>query len=56
MIMQILQSLSRLHRIRHRTERKHKKRRTTKTSFQKESVENADLHKPVLNKIMTTHE
>ena len=25
-------------------------------SFPKESVENADLYKPVLNKIMTTHE
>ena len=25
-----------------------------KTSFPKETVENADLHKPVLNKIMTT--
>ena len=27
-----------------------------KTSFRKEIVENADLHKPVLNKIMTTQE
>ena len=27
-----------------------------KTSFPKESVENADLYKPVSNKIMTTHE
>ena len=27
-----------------------------KTSFAKESVENADLYKPVLNKVMTTHE
>ena len=27
-----------------------------KTSFPKESLENADLYKPVLNKIMTTHE
>ena len=26
-----------------------------KTSFPKKSVENADLYKPVLNKIMTTH-
>ena len=26
-----------------------------KTSFPKESVENADFYKPVLNKIMTTH-
>ena len=27
-----------------------------KSSFVKESVENADLYKSVLNKIMTTHE
>ena len=27
-----------------------------KTSFPKESVENADLYKPVFNKIMTIHE
>ena len=27
-----------------------------KTSFPKEIVENEDLHKPVLNKIMTTQE
>ena len=27
-----------------------------KTKFLKESVENADFYKPVLNKIMTTHE
>ena len=27
-----------------------------KTSFAKDSVENADLYKPVLNKIMTAHE
>ena len=26
-----------------------------KNYFSKESVENTDLHKPVLNKIMTTH-
>ena len=26
-----------------------------KASFPKKSVENADLYKPVLNKIMTTH-
>ena len=26
-----------------------------KTSFPKESVENTDLHKAALNKIMTTH-
>ena len=27
-----------------------------KTSFRKEIVKNADLHKPVLNKVMTTQE
>ena len=27
-----------------------------KTSFPEESVENADLYKPALNKITTTHE
>ena len=27
-----------------------------KTSFPKEIVENSDLHKPVLNRIMTTQE
>ena len=33
-----------------------KKRRNTKTRLPKETVENADLYKPALNKIMTTHE
>ena len=27
-----------------------------KTSFPKETVENVDLHKPILSKIMTTQE
>ena len=37
--------------------RKHKKRRKTKkTSFPKEKVENTDLYKPVLDKVMTTQE
>ena len=40
-----------------RTGRKHKKRRKTKkTSFPKEQIENTDLYKPALNKIMTTQE
>ena len=39
-----------------RTGRKHKKRRQTKSSFPKEQVENADLYKPILNKIMTKEE
>ena len=30
--------------------------RKTKNNFPKKPVENADLHKPVWNKIMTTHE
>ena len=40
----------------HKTGRKDKKRRTIKNSFLNELVENADLHKPVLNKIKTTNE
>ena len=32
-----------------------KAQKDKKTSFPKESVENVDLYKPVLNKIMTTH-
>ena len=35
-------------------QRKHRK--TKKTSFLKETIENADLHKAVLNKTMTTQE
>ena len=43
--------------MRHRTGRKHKKlRKTKKTSFPKESVENVDFYKSVSSKIMTTHE
>ena len=34
----------------------YKKPRKAKTRFPKESVENADLYKPVMNKIMTAHE
>ena len=53
----MLQSLRRLHQIRYITGRKDKKRRAIKkTSFLKELAENADLHKPVLNKIKTTNE
>ena len=33
-----------------------RKQGKTKTSFLKETVENADLHKAVLNKTMTTHQ
>ena len=47
--------LKSLHRIRHRTGRKQKAQKD-QNSFPKESVENADLSKPALNKIMTTHE
>ena len=35
-------------------QRKHRK--TKETSFLKETVENTDLHKAVLNKTMTTQE
>ena len=50
--MEILKSLCRLHGIRHNA----KSAERQKTSFPKESVENVDLYKPVLNKIMTTHD
>ena len=40
-----------LHQIRHNA----KSSERQKTSFPKESVENAGLHKPVLKKVMTTH-
>ena len=53
----MLQNLWRLHQIRHITGRKPKKaQKDKKTSFPKESVENADLYKPILNKLMTAHE
>ena len=39
-----------------RTNRKHRKYRKTKTSFPKEQVENVELYKSVLNKLMTAHE
>ena len=40
-----------------RNGRKHKKaQKDKKASFPKESGDNADLQKPVLNKIMTAHE
>ena len=42
-------------KIQHITGRKHK-RRKTKNSFPKNLVENPDLYKPVLNKIMTSYE
>ena len=35
---------------------KNRKHRRWKTSFRKENVEIADLHEPILNKIMTTQE
>ena len=55
MIIQMLQSLRTLRQIRHRqkTQKAHKDK---KTSFPKESVENADFYKSVLNKIMIAHE
>ena len=44
-------------KIRHITGRKHKKAQKDKrTTFPKESVENPDMFKSVLNKIMTVHE
>ena len=38
----------------HSKQETQKAQKDKKTSFQKEIVENADLHKPVLTKIMTT--
>ena len=52
--MQMLSSLWRLHWIQIDTTQKRVTKR--KNRFQKESVENADFYKPVLNKIMTIHE
>ena len=44
-------------KLKQRAGKKHRKRRKTKgESFPKEQVENADLAKPVLNQIVTTHE
>ena len=51
MIMQMLR-LRRLHLTRHNA----KSAERQKTSYPKESIENADLYKPVVNKIMVTYE
>ena len=40
----------------HNRQKRQKAQGDKKTSFLKELVENADLHKPVLNKINTTSE
>ena len=50
MIIQMLKSLWRLYRVRHRTGRNTKSTKPEKTGFPKESVESADLHKLVSNK------
>ena len=53
MIAQMLQSL----KMAWRTERKQRKHgKTKKMGYPREQVENADLYKPVLSKIMGTHE
>ena len=44
-------NLWRLHQIWHKVESAERQ----KNSFPRESAENADLLKPVLNKVMTTH-
>ena len=46
----------RLRQIQNRQQKTQNKQRDKKTSFPKEQVENTDLYKPVLNKIMTTQE
>ena len=40
----------------HNRQKRQKAQRDKKTSFPKELVENADSHKPVLNKIKTANE
>ena len=40
----------------HNRQKRQKVQSDKKTSFLKELVENADLHKPVLNKVKTTNE
>ena len=40
----------------HNRQKRQKAQNDKKTSFLKELVENADLHKPVLNKIKTANE
>ena len=40
----------------HNRQKRQKAQNDKKTSFLKELVENADLHKPVLNKVKTTNE
>ena len=40
----------------HIRQKRQKEQNDKKTSFPKELVENADLHKPVLHKIKTTNE
>ena len=45
-----------IHQIRHENEVKTKSAEREKSSLLKESVKNAELYKPVLNKIMTKHE
>ena len=52
----MLKSFKSLHQIRHAENRQktQKAQKDKKTSFQKETVENADFYKPVLNKVMTT--
>ena len=62
MIMQILQSLWRLHQIEHEQAENIKRAEDKKKKTKKKSVseknrqKNADFYKPVLNKIMIMHE
>ena len=55
MIIQKFKSLWRLRRIQNR-QKTQKAQKDKKTSFPKEKVENWDLYKPVLNKVMTAQE
>ena len=55
MIAQMIESIWRLNSTQKR-QKNTKSAGKQKTSFSKEKVENADLYKPVLNKIMATEE
>ena len=56
MIIQKLQKLMKNTSNSEQTENTKSAERQKKTSFPKEKVENTDLYKPVLDKVMTTQE
>ena len=52
----VINNIQRLLRVQNRTDKRHRKQKDKKKGFVKEQVENADLYKSVMNKIMTKHE